>query len=171
MTYPVRVWVTGDVLGQVPTWHPIRDQSRRIESNTQKGDDVRMSQVFPDHSHLAKDLWDPCASGSGKLCHGIHTPLTFCGSPLECVRTRLMHTSESLKVASCRGSESVHALGSTALTPQILFSSSSSSRNGTLLGSEIPQRTCISGECEMVRNGVEAHAVQIVDKPSQILAL
>ena len=58
-TYPVRVRVARDVLGHDPTWHPVRDQLRRIDSSTQKGDNIRMCQVFPDHSHLVKDLWDP----------------------------------------------------------------------------------------------------------------
>ena len=54
--------------------------------------------------------------------------------------------------------------------PHILLSSSNGSRNGVLLESNISQRTCASGECRTRRNGVEAHTVQVVDKPGQILA-
>ena len=43
----------------VPTRHPIGNQLGWIDSYTQKGNGVRMRQAFPDHSHLAKGLWDP----------------------------------------------------------------------------------------------------------------
>ena len=56
------------------------------------------------------------------------------------------------------------------MTPHILLSSSSGFRNGSLLGSEISLTTCAGGERGTERNGVEAHIVQIVDEPSQILA-
>ena len=86
-----------------------------------------------------------------------------------------MRTFEPLKVPSYTHprseSESVHAFGSTFLTPHILLSSSSSSRHGALLGSDISQRTCAGGEHGMGRNSTEADFVQIVDEPSQILAL
>ena len=51
--------MTRDVFSQAPTRHPIRDQLGWIDSSTQKGDDIRMNQVFPDHSHLMEDLWNP----------------------------------------------------------------------------------------------------------------
>ena len=57
------------------------------------------------------------------------------------------------------------------MTLKILRSSSSGSRNRTPLRSEISQRTCAGGECGTGRNSVEAHIVQIVDKPNQIFAL
>ena len=40
-----------------------------------------------------------------------------------------------------------------------------------MLGSEISQRICAGGERGTERNGAEAHIVQIVDEPGQILAL
>ena len=86
-----------------------------------------------------------------------------------------MRTFEPLNVPSYTHprseSESVHVLGSTLWTPHILLSSSSGSRNGSLLGSDISQRTCAGGERGTGGNGVEAHIVQIVDEPSQIPAL
>ena len=86
-----------------------------------------------------------------------------------------MRTLEPLKVPSYThprsDSESVHVFGSTHLTPQILLSSSSGSRSGTLLGSERSRRTCVSGERGTGKNEVKACIVQIVDQPSQIFAL
>ena len=72
------------------------------------------------------------------MCHRGHTSLAFCGSPFECVRTRLIRTFDPLNMPSYTHpkseSESVHVVGSTFLTPHILLSSSSGSRNGTMLG-------------------------------------
>ena len=65
----------------------------------------------------------------------------------------------------------MHVFGSTFLTPQILLSSSSGSRSGTLLGLERLRRACASGERGTGKNEVEAYIVQIFDKPSQVLAL
>ena len=110
-----------------------------------------------------------------KKCDRIRASSTFCRSPLEGVRTRLMRTFEPLKDPSYthprRESEIEHDSGSTFLTPHILLSSSSGSRNWSLLGSEMLERTCASGECGTEGNGVRAHIVQIVDKPNQILVL
>ena len=103
-----------------------------------------------------------------------YTSLTFWGSPLECVRTRLIRTFEPLKVPSYTHprseSESVHVFGSTFLAPHTLLSSSSGSRSGMPLGLETSQRTCANGERGTGENGGEAHIVQIVDEPNQILA-
>ena len=110
-----------------------------------------------------------------KTGHQGHTSLTFWGSPFECVRTRLIRTFDPLNVPSYTHprseSESVHVFGRTLLTPHILRSSSSGSRNGTLLGSEISQRACPGGERRTERNDAETHLIQIVDEPSQVLAL
>ena len=88
---------------------------------------------------------------------------------------RLIRTFEPLNVSSYTHprseAESVHVFGSTFLTPHIPLSSPSSSRNQTQLGSEISQRICVGGERGTERNGVEAHFIQIVDEPSQVLAL
>ena len=109
------------------------------------------------------------------MCHRGHTSLTFCGSALECARTRLMRTFEPLKVPSYTHprseSDNSHVSGSTLLTPQILLSSSSGSRSGTLVRSERSERACASGERGTEKNEVKAHVVQVVDQPSQILAL
>ena len=109
------------------------------------------------------------------MCHPRRTSLASWVSSLECVRTRLIRTFEPLNVPSYTHprseSESVHLLGRTFLTPHILLSSSSGSRNGKLLGSEISRRTCASGERGTEKSGARAHVVQIVDEPSQILAL
>ena len=67
-------------------------------------------------------------------------------------------------------SEGVHVSGSTFSTPHILLISRSSSRGGTLLGPEISQRTCASGERGTGKNEVKAHIVQIVDQRSQVFA-
>ena len=74
-----------------------------------------------------------------------------------------MRTFEPLKVPSYTHprseSESVYVFGSTFLIPQILLSSSSGSRSGTLLISERSQRTCASGERGTGENEVKAHIV------------
>ena len=86
-----------------------------------------------------------------------------------------MCTFKPLKVPSYiyprSKSESVHMSRSTFLTPHTLLSSYSSSQSGTLLGLGMSQRTCAGGEHGKERNGVEAHIVQTVDEPSQILIL
>ena len=51
------------------------------------------------------------------------------------------------------------------------LASSSGSQSGTLLRLERLERTCASGERGMGKNDVNTHVVQIVDKPSQVLAL
>ena len=86
-----------------------------------------------------------------------------------------MRTFEPLKVPSYTHprseSESMHMFGSTFLIPQIFLSSSSVSQSGTPLGLEMSWRICANGERGTGRNGMETHIVQIVDQPSQILAL
>ena len=129
--------------------------------------------------HTTVTWWKACGiregPGAEKLWHRRHTSLTLCGFPFECVRTRLIRTFDPLNVPSYTHprseSESLHAFGRTLLTPHILFSSPNSSRNGALLGPEVSQRTCAGGERGTERNGAEAHIVQIVDEPNQILAL
>ena len=129
---------------------------------------VSRLQLAGEKSEGSMSVWE-----RGNVSPG-YTSLTFWGSPLECVHTRLMRTFEPLKVPSYTHprseSESVHVFGSTFLVPHILWSSSSGSRSGTLPGSERSQRTCDGDERGMGKNGAEAHIVQIVDEPSQIFA-
>ena len=57
------------------------------------------------------------------------------------------------------------------MVPHILLSSSNGSGSGTVLGSEIPQRTCGCSEHGTEGNGAETHIIQIVDEPRQIITL
>jgi len=72
---------------------------------------------------------------------------------------------------SRRESESIYDLGSTSLAPHSFLSSCKHSWNATLAGSEIPMRPCTSVERRVKRDGLETHAIQVLDEPRQILAL
>lgn len=45
-----------NILRQAPTRHPRRNELEGVESDTQKGEDVRMIQAFPYHSFSAECL-------------------------------------------------------------------------------------------------------------------
>ena len=55
--------------------------------------------------------------------------------------------------------------------PQISFSSCKYSWNAGVAWFEIVTRTYSSFRCGLERNGVEAHAIQVLGKPRQIFAL
>ena len=51
----IRVFL--DVLPEGSTRHPVRNELEGIDSGTQEWQDVRVYQVFPDHSLLVEGLW------------------------------------------------------------------------------------------------------------------
>ena len=67
--------------------------------------------------------------------------------------------------------ESVCDFGRTSLMPQIFFSSCKYSWNAGLACFGIDVRTCNSVGRGLGRNGLDAHAIQVLDKPCQIFAL
>ena len=67
--------------------------------------------------------------------------------------------------------ENVCDFGRTPLMPQISFSSCKYSWNAGLACFGIDVRTCNSVGRGLGRNGLDAHAVQVLDKPCQIFAL
>jgi len=50
--------VVYDVLQQVPTRHPLRNEVEGIGSDTEQGEDVWVCQVFPHYSLFAESLRD-----------------------------------------------------------------------------------------------------------------
>ena len=123
----IRVWVVRDVFHQIPTRHPIRNELEWVDGDTQKGEDVRMCQMFPHHRHLVEGLWVSSAPEKGRTWDRIRTSLIFCESPSEDILTYLMRTFEPLNNPTYthprRDSGSVHDSGSTSLMPHIHLSS------------------------------------------------
>ena len=66
-------------------------------------------------------------------------------------------------------SESVHDFGSSFFMLHILPSSCKHSWKARSAQSEIPTRTYVTSESRMGGGGLEAHAVQILDEPCQIV--
>ena len=110
------------------------------------------------------------------------TSLTFCGSPMVCVHTRLIRTLKPPRVSHTHSgadwrplsrseSESVQDLGSNSSMPHIFPSSCRDSWNARLPGSEILTRTYTSVERRVGKIHFETHAIQILDEPGQILSL
>ena len=94
---------------------------------------------------------------NGKIRRQERAFLTSCTSPLGSVVTRF--------------TRSVHDFGKASLTSHIFLSWSSDSWNAELAGSEIPTRTYTGAERRAERDSLETHAIQVLDKPSQILPL
>ena len=67
--------------------------------------------------------------------------------------------------------ESVRDFGNTPLAPHIFLSSCSNSWNVVFAGLEMPTRTYPGVECRPGRDGLETHAIEVLDQPCQILAL
>jgi hypothetical protein len=53
------------VLPELSTWHPFRDKLKGIKRDALEGHDIRVVQVFPHNSLLAKQLQS--LSGNGGL--------------------------------------------------------------------------------------------------------
>lgn len=58
-TEPVYGWFAYSIFGQIPARHRNRNKLEGIEDDTEKGDNVWMSQVSPHRGHMMKDLRDP----------------------------------------------------------------------------------------------------------------
>ena len=99
-----------------------------------------------------------------------------------CVRTRSTRTLEPFRVPShthpealelmfSSVSESVHDFGSSSFMLHILPISCKDSWKARSARSEMPTRTYIISESRMGGGGLDAHAVQILDEPCQIVTL
>lgn len=70
---PVRARVTSDVVFQLPTGHPRRDELEGFESDTEEGHDVLVRQAFPQHSLAVECLlvWlrDKCGETAASMTH------------------------------------------------------------------------------------------------------
>ena len=67
--------------------------------------------------------------------------------------------------------ESVHDFGNTPLALHIFLSSCNNSGNVVFAGLEIPTRAYPGVERRVGRDGLETHAIKVLDQPCQILAL
>jgi len=77
-----------DISRQIRIRHPTRNQLDGIGGDTQEGDDVRVSQVFPRDDHFVEGLGISSAPEHEGKCHQKLTILNSCGSPLGCTLTR-----------------------------------------------------------------------------------
>jgi len=153
-----------------------------ISGDTQERDDIRVGQVFPHGGHLVEGLGISLAPEHEEKCNQIRTILNPCGSPSGCTIRRI-RTFEPSKVPSCtdpetdgsptarRELESVCDFGRISLIPQIFFSSCKYSWNAELAWFDIDVRTCNDVGRALGRNGLDAHAIQVLDKPCQIFPL
>lgn len=142
-----------------------------------------MCRAFPHHGYMSKCLQSLLESENRKTRHQERTSLTFCGSLVGCVLTRLIRTLELPRVPSRTDPEvdgrsmsrrecgSVQDFGSNSLVPHIFLSSCRVSRNSRPAGSEILTRTYAASECGVGEDGLETHAIKILDNPGQILVL
>ena len=165
-----------DVPRQIHIRHPTRNELDGIGGDTQEGDDVRMCQVFPHGGHLVEGLGISLTPEHEEQCHQIRTILNPCGSPSG-YTIRRIRTFEPSNVPSCtnpetdgspmarREFESVYDFGRTSLTPQMFFSSCKYSWNAGLAWFDIDVRTCNSVGHGLGRSGLDAHAIQVLDKP------
>ena len=64
---PVCIWVISDVLCQVSTRHPFRDELERAGGNGEEREDVLVLQAFPHDSLLVEGLWALLATGNEKM--------------------------------------------------------------------------------------------------------
>lgn len=132
-TQDICAWTVCNVFHQVPARHPNRNEPEGVDCDTQKWNDVWVRRVFPHHGHTTEGLQSSLENG-GMGCQE-HTSLAFCGSPAECVLSRLIHTLEPPRVPSYtspgvdgrpisrRECENVQDLGSNSLMPHIFPSS------------------------------------------------
>jgi len=132
-------------------------------------------QVFPCDDHLVEGLGISLAPKHERKYHQKRTVLNVCGSPLWCILTRWIRTFEHPETDGSpmagREPESAYDFGRTSLIPQIFFSSCRYSWNAGIGWFDIDARTYDSVEGALGRNGLNAHAIQILDKPRQVFAL
>ena len=65
-TKPVCIWVISDVLRQVPTRRPFKNELERIRGSAEERDDVLVIQAFPHYDLLVERLRAASATGDKK---------------------------------------------------------------------------------------------------------